>query len=395
MKTKVIFLTFLTLLVHLYPLQAQAQAQIYISQIQITGGEGKTREDFIELFNPNDAPFNLKGFRLVKRTEKGASDTSIKSWTDDVWVPAKSFYLWANSTFTSITITPDIKTTATISDDNGIAIRQGPEDTGAIIDSASWGKAENGFRKVLADNPIANQALVRSGLESDGSPFVIAVSKPRNSSQSLTVSPPPPPPAAPEPAPAPQTQPPAVQPSQSTATTSGTSTLAQNSQPAVAAPSSQTSQNQTQTQKQDPQVSQPADQNPAPAQGLVLGNQTASSQPVVNLPQAGKQPENKLAVNGGEKMAKTTKVESIEPKPEEKLMQREVVGDQNFQTADASKAQETAKPDRKPLGYLALAGFAFLLFCALIYWNIFRKTPDKKGEMRIVDKVDKAIEKLD
>lgn len=371
MKKILLFLVLLAL----FPKLSLGSGNIYISQIQITGGEGKTKEDFIELFNPSDQPFNLKGFRLVKRTEKGTSDTSIKSWTDETWVPAKSFYLWANSAFTSITITPDIKTTATISDDNGIAIRQGPEDTGAIIDSASWGKAENGFRKVLADNPIANQALVRSGLESAGSPFVIAVSKPRNSSQSLTVSPPPSPPTAPEPAPAPL---PVVQPSQNQTATNEPLAPAQNSQPAAALAPNPTLQNQTQTQSQGLPYSQPANQNPAPqnpapAQGLVLGNQTGSNQP------SGQALENQQTAKREQKTVQP-KVQERTPPPEEKLAQKEEVKDQNNLAADRLSMQNNDKPTQKPIGYLVLAGFAFLLFCALVYWNFLKKTGRKEAK---------------
>jgi hypothetical protein len=72
----------------------------------------------------------LKGYRLVKRAQNGTSDTLIKSWTTDIFIPAYGFYLWANSSFTDISVTPDSTTSETLSDDNGIAIRLGPNDTG-------------------------------------------------------------------------------------------------------------------------------------------------------------------------------------------------------------------------------------------------------------------------
>ncbi len=140
-----------------------APLKILISEVQITGGTGKANNDFIELYNPNSAPINLNGYRLVKRTKTGTSDASIKSWTSDVTIPAKGYYLWTNSDFVDITATPDVTTTATLANDNGIAIRFGAEDTGIVIDSVGWGEAQNIFVEgsVFGVNPGANQSIQR------------------------------------------------------------------------------------------------------------------------------------------------------------------------------------------------------------------------------------------
>ena len=37
-----------------------ASQSILISEVQITGGPGKTENDFIELYNHTNSPFNLK-----------------------------------------------------------------------------------------------------------------------------------------------------------------------------------------------------------------------------------------------------------------------------------------------------------------------------------------------
>lgn len=128
---------------------------ILISEIQISGGPGATTNDFIELFNPGTQPFNLNGYRLVKRTANGSSDSSIKSWTSDTFVPARGFYLWVNSSYSGITTAPDVTTSASIAANNGIALRFGPEDTGTIIDSVAWGVCSNGFGEgtLLGDIP--------------------------------------------------------------------------------------------------------------------------------------------------------------------------------------------------------------------------------------------------
>ena len=143
--------------------------KVLISEVQTTGGTGQTTNDFIELYNPGSEPYNLSGHRLVKRTKTGTTDTTIKSWTTDTLVPAKGFYLWANSNYTGIAVTPDATTTTSIADDNGIAVRFGSEDSGKIIDSVGWGEAQNALIEglVFLTNPAANQSLERKALQNN------------------------------------------------------------------------------------------------------------------------------------------------------------------------------------------------------------------------------------
>ncbi len=167
---------------------AYAADQIFISQVQTTGGSGKTSEDFIELYNPGDTSINLKGYRLVKRTATASKDTLIKSWTSDTCVAKKSFFLWANSNFASIGAAPNATTTGEIADNNGVAIRFGSSDTGTIIDSIAWGVTSNSFRNVSPINPIANQSLMRLDLTSTSSVFTILPSVPRSSASTACES---------------------------------------------------------------------------------------------------------------------------------------------------------------------------------------------------------------
>ncbi len=186
------------------PKVLRAENTIYISQVQTTGGPGHTADDFIELFNPGSEPVNLKDHRLVKRTAQGTQDSLIKSWTEDTFIPSHGFYLWANASFSAIGATPDISNTASIADDNGIAVRSGPSDTGLILDSLSWGNTDNGFRNVSSVNPVAGQALLRQSLLNANSPFGFFAPVPHNSSVVLASSTPPPqPPPPPAPAPSP------------------------------------------------------------------------------------------------------------------------------------------------------------------------------------------------
>lgn len=176
-----------------------APDHVVINEVQITGGAGQTTNDFIELFNPTSSPFDLKGYRLVKRTATGATDATIKSWTNSTIIPAYSFYLWANSGFTSIITPPDVTTSESLADNNGIALRQGTADTGTIIDSLAWGTASNVFIEgtVYPENPSANQSLERKKLEAgsrqdtnnNGQDFLIQTSPNPQSSSSVAENP--------------------------------------------------------------------------------------------------------------------------------------------------------------------------------------------------------------
>src|SRR3989338_6524945 len=106
---------------------------LVISEIQTSGGPGKTNYDFIELYNPTNAEVDLKGYRLVKRTKNGTTDTTVKSFTSSALIPARSFYLWANNDYSGVSA--DSRTSQTISDDNAVAVRFGPEDTGTVVDA--------------------------------------------------------------------------------------------------------------------------------------------------------------------------------------------------------------------------------------------------------------------
>jgi hypothetical protein len=157
---------------------------LIISAVQTTGGEGKTNDDFIEIYNPNPEPFNLKDYRLVKRSAAGTSDSSIKSWSSDTFIPGYSFYLWANSEFTAISVVPDAVTSATLADNNGVALRLGANDTGPLVDSGAWGTTTNGFTSSGLANPISGQTIVRNSLFVN-SGYSFGLSQPRNSGKQV------------------------------------------------------------------------------------------------------------------------------------------------------------------------------------------------------------------
>ncbi len=165
---------------------------LVISQIQITGGSGKTTNDFIEIHNPTTADLDLKGLRLVKRTKTGTTDTLVKSWTASTMIKAQGYYLWANSDFTEIPVTPDATTTVSIAPDNGVALRNGANNTGAIVDAVAWGEATNAFveGQAFPTNPQANESLERKeDTNNNANDFFLTSAHPRNSTPGVASPP--------------------------------------------------------------------------------------------------------------------------------------------------------------------------------------------------------------
>lgn len=186
-------LLFFVLLFFAPHLARAANDHLLINQVQTTGGPGHTADDFVEIYNPTAAPIDLQGYRLVKRTQTAASDTLIKSWTDSTVVPAGGYYLWANSGYTDIPVAADVATSVTIADDNGIALRNGPNDTGTVVDSVAWGSAANAFVEgsVFPTNPTVGQVLARTNAadtDDNSTDFTLGTPAPHNLSMSPAVA---------------------------------------------------------------------------------------------------------------------------------------------------------------------------------------------------------------
>jgi len=155
------------------PTQAETIANpgdLLITEVQITGGEGLTNNDYIKIYNTTDHDIDLKGFRLVKRIKDDTTDDSIKSWSASVIIPAQGYHLWANSSFAT-DISADSSTGASITNrtgsdqanGNGVAIRLGSMDSGIIIDSVGWDNCNNDFVKinpVITDNCDARYFII-------------------------------------------------------------------------------------------------------------------------------------------------------------------------------------------------------------------------------------------
>lgn len=174
---------------HSFDIKAAA-GHVVISQVQIAGTTSS--DDFIELYNPTSSAVDLTGFRLVKRTSGGTTDSSIKAFDSGTTISSHGYYLWANSGIAAST-SADASTSATIAADNGVALRNGPTDSGTIVDSVAWGTATNAFVEgsPFSTNPQAGSSIERKvddtgghGTDTDNNANdfeLVDISNPRNS----------------------------------------------------------------------------------------------------------------------------------------------------------------------------------------------------------------------
>lgn len=139
---------------------------IVISEVQIDGGPSDADHDFIELYNPTSSQVDLNGHRLVSRTGNSPSDDLIKSFTTSTLIQAHGFYLWARNSDTAFpsTIGADASTSASLTSSMSIALRNGPDNTGTIIDALSWNNGSTFGEGTNAEPPSDNGSLERKAL---------------------------------------------------------------------------------------------------------------------------------------------------------------------------------------------------------------------------------------
>jgi endonuclease G, mitochondrial len=122
---------------------------LVISQYQAGGTD--PNDEFIEIKNIGSEPVDLNGHRVVYRSATGTNDVGpMAVWTTTTILQPGQFYLIAATGYDG-GATPDLTynpTTCACSmgaNGGGLAIRNGGQNTGTIIDSAAWGTATNIF----------------------------------------------------------------------------------------------------------------------------------------------------------------------------------------------------------------------------------------------------------
>lgn len=146
-----------------------ASPHLVISQFQ-AGGTSNANDEFIEIHNTSSAPVDLNGFRVVYRSSGGSNDVGpMAVWNTTTILQPGQFYLIASTSYSG-SVTPDTAYMCTscslAAGAGGLAIRQGDNDTGAVIDAVGWGNATNIFfegTRTAAPANSTSQARKNSG----------------------------------------------------------------------------------------------------------------------------------------------------------------------------------------------------------------------------------------
>ena len=140
---------------------------LVVSQFQ-TGG-GVSDDEFVELHNNGAAAVDLNGYRLVYRSATGSTDVGpFAVWTTSTLIQPGQFYLIASTNYDG-GVTPDLTyNPATCACSmggagGGLAVRNGAQNTGTVIDSVGWGTATNIFvETTVTAAPAVNNSQSRS-----------------------------------------------------------------------------------------------------------------------------------------------------------------------------------------------------------------------------------------
>lgn len=123
---------------------------LVISQFQ-PGTGTSANDEFIEIHNIGPTAVDLNGYRVVYRSQNGTSDVGpMGVWTTTTILQPGQFYLIASNSYSGGVTPNQVYNTASCAcslsaSNGGLAIRQGAQNTGAIIDAVGWGTGSNIF----------------------------------------------------------------------------------------------------------------------------------------------------------------------------------------------------------------------------------------------------------
>ncbi|MFA5052001.1 MAG: lamin tail domain-containing protein [Patescibacteria group bacterium] len=150
--------------------KAATADHVVISEIQTSGGTGKTTDEFIELYNPTGTAVSLNGWSLVKKTATGNDYVLIADFGGKS-IPANGFFLAAHPTGYAGVVAPDAvySTTNSISDNNTVLLLDSSQNS---IDEVGWGTATVS-EGTAAANPAATKSLERKAKSDSTADYMI------------------------------------------------------------------------------------------------------------------------------------------------------------------------------------------------------------------------------
>ncbi|MBI2448446.1 lamin tail domain-containing protein [Candidatus Microgenomates bacterium] len=148
---------------------ASTASNLVISEVQIAGVA--TDDDFVEIYNPTVGDVNLDGYRLSKQSSTGTEYT-VKTFSASNIIPAFGYFLWANSSYTTISPAPDETSSQTLAANNGLALQKfnSTSELWENISMVGWGNGFGGnfFEGTTYPNsPAASESIERLPGETD------------------------------------------------------------------------------------------------------------------------------------------------------------------------------------------------------------------------------------
>lgn len=137
-----------------------ATPPLILSEVQ-TRGESVT-DEYIEIRNLTDAPIDLSGMQLRRRTSSG-SESSIKVFGAGTTVPAEGYWLFAHSAGRYALPYADAEGgSSALADNSSIGLFSESGVSGILIDSVAWGTGAPFTPETpLLQNPGAGKSLTR------------------------------------------------------------------------------------------------------------------------------------------------------------------------------------------------------------------------------------------
>jgi len=135
---------------------AATVTHVVIAKIQIVGTSAK--DEFVELYNPTDAPVSISGWRLSKQTASGTTANLLTTFPDST-IASKGALRIASSDYAG-SVTADLTYSTQNSIAAGNTILLYSDNGNTVIDKVGFGSATN-VEGSAAPNPESGQVLSR------------------------------------------------------------------------------------------------------------------------------------------------------------------------------------------------------------------------------------------
>lgn len=140
----------------------QSYKKIVISEVQLASNTDE-KEEFVELYNPNDEDIDVTGWYIHKKTKMGPEESTFVSNTlfKGKKISPQEYFLVARENY--FTDLADIFVKNALAADSTLFLKN---PNGEIVDTIGWGEAQN-FEASPATNPTDGESLQRNSPELD------------------------------------------------------------------------------------------------------------------------------------------------------------------------------------------------------------------------------------